>query len=226
MNGWTRSASTLLWPQPAKDHWLFASAPITQCPGMVSTTRDGPALHLPLPNSEAVDVGNVIVGPTPQVSLPEFAGERNTVGLMSPSPNSLSIPGAGEGWLMMGIIVRVIRFQSLFKLIGITGSTFRFHCVASLGPMPKLKLFWKGTLMRLATGFWVSLASFSVSDSLSLPGSAAIAVKGTMLDKIATRKLATGVTEAWKIVFIVLVFQSRMLFHFVAPASLYLAGAP
>jgi len=110
-----------LLPRPAKDHWLFASAPITQCPGVVSTTRDGPALHLPLPNSDSVAVGNVIVGPTPQISLPEFAGERNTVGLMSPSPNALPIPGAGEGWLMMGIMVRVIRFQSLFKVIGITG---------------------------------------------------------------------------------------------------------
>src|SRR5271157_1386268 len=121
MNGWTRSASTLLLPHPAKDHWLFASAPITQCPGVVSTTTDGPALHLPSPNSDSVAVGNVIVGPTPQISLPEFAGERNTVGLMSPRPNALGIPEAREGWFMMGTIVRVIRFQSLFKVTGITG---------------------------------------------------------------------------------------------------------
>ena len=40
---------------------------------------------------------------------------------MSPNPNALGIPGAGDGWLMMGIMVRVIRFQSLFKVIGITG---------------------------------------------------------------------------------------------------------
>jgi hypothetical protein len=71
--------------------------------------------------ADSVAVGNVIVGPTPQISLPEFAGERNTLGLMSPRPNALGIPEEGEGWFMMGTIVRVIRFQSLFKLIGITG---------------------------------------------------------------------------------------------------------
>src|SRR6201987_1479660 len=93
-------ALTLFLPHPANDHWLFASAPITQCPGVVSTTNAGPASPLPLPSSESVAVGNVIVGPTPQISLPEFAGERNRLGLMSPSPNALGIPGAGEGWLI------------------------------------------------------------------------------------------------------------------------------
>lgn len=71
---------------------------------MVSTTRDGPALHLPVPISESLAVGKVMVGLTPQISLPELAGERNTVGLMSPSPNALRIPGAGEGWLIMGVV--------------------------------------------------------------------------------------------------------------------------
>jgi hypothetical protein len=52
-----------------------------------------PASHLPLPSTEAVAVGNVSVGPTPQISLPEFAGERNRLGLMSPSPKALGIPG-------------------------------------------------------------------------------------------------------------------------------------
>ena len=54
----------------------LASAPITQCPDVVSITKLGPALHLPLPSSESVAVGNVIVGPKPQISLPEFAGDR------------------------------------------------------------------------------------------------------------------------------------------------------
>src|SRR5271166_2373 len=121
MNGWMSREFTLFLPHPANDHWLFASAPITQCPGVVSTTKAGPALHLPLPSSESVAVGNVIVGPTPQINFPEPFGERKTVGLMSPSPNALSITAAGEGWLMIGIMVRVIRFQSLFKVIGITG---------------------------------------------------------------------------------------------------------
>lgn len=90
MNAWTRNASTLFLPRLAKDHWLFASVPISQCPGSVISTMEGPAVHLPLPNSGSVAVGNVIVGPTPQISLPGCAGERNTVGLMSPSPNARS----------------------------------------------------------------------------------------------------------------------------------------
>src|SRR5262252_9522639 len=106
MKGWTSNALTLFLPHPAYDHWLFASAPITQCPGIVSSTNAGPASHLPLPSTEAEAVGNVSVGPTPQISLPEFARERNRVGLTSPSPNALGIPGAGEGWLIIGIMVR------------------------------------------------------------------------------------------------------------------------
>src|SRR6516225_5473433 len=45
------------------------------------------------------------------------------------------------------------------------------------GPMPKLKLLCHGTLMRLATGFWVSLAGLSVRDSLA--GSSAFTFNGT-----------------------------------------------
>jgi hypothetical protein len=48
---------------------------------MVSTTNAGPASHLPLPSTEALAVGKVIVGPTPQIILPGFAGERNTAGV-------------------------------------------------------------------------------------------------------------------------------------------------
>src|SRR4029434_6459885 len=62
-------------------------------------------------------------------------------------------------WLMIGMMVRVIRFQSAFSLIGITGWTLRIQTISSLLPAPKLKLFWKGTLMRSATGFCVFLAS-------------------------------------------------------------------
>src|SRR5208337_496805 len=94
--------------------------------------------------------------------LPDLAGERKTVGLISPRPNALGTPGAGEGWLMMGMMVRVIRFQFSFRLMGMTGWTLRLYCVVWFGPTLKLKLFWKGTLMSLATGFCASLASSSV----------------------------------------------------------------
>jgi hypothetical protein len=56
--------------------------------------------------------------PAPQMSLPGFAGERKRSGLMSPSPNALGMLGAGEGWLMIGMVVRVIRLQSLKPCAG------------------------------------------------------------------------------------------------------------
>ena len=69
-------------------------------------------LNLPFPKSESVAVGNVNVGPSPQISSPGFAGERKKVGLMSPSPVALLIPGNSDGWLIIGKMVRVITFQS------------------------------------------------------------------------------------------------------------------
>jgi hypothetical protein len=55
----------------------------------------------------------VMVGPTPQMNLPGLAGDRNTVGLMSPRPKA-SVLGNGNsgGWLMIGMMVRVISIQS------------------------------------------------------------------------------------------------------------------
>src|SRR5208282_2874291 len=87
------------------------------------------------------------------------------------------------------------RFQSLLQVIGIIGCTFRSHCVASFEPIPKLKLFWKGTLMRLAIGFWLSLASSSVVLE-SLSDSAAFALKSEKISKITTKMGGTGVSQA------------------------------
>src|SRR5208283_294406 len=84
------------------------------------------------------------------------------VGLMSPKPEAFGAPGAGEGWLMIGMMMRVIRFQFSFREIGMTGWTLRIYWVVWFGPTLKLKLFWNGTLMSLATGFCASLASSSV----------------------------------------------------------------
>src|ERR1700681_3517357 len=58
---------------------------------------------------------------------------------------------------MNGRIVRLIRFQSWFKVKGMTGWTFAVYLMASAGPIPKSQLFWIGTLIRLATGFSVFL---------------------------------------------------------------------
>ena len=72
------------------------------------THGGGPMLYLPAPSWLSVAVGNVNVGPKPQMNRPGFAGERKSVGLRSPMPKALSVPGKSEGWLMMGMMVRVI----------------------------------------------------------------------------------------------------------------------
>mgnify|MGYP000051855119 CR=1 FL=1 len=70
-----------------------------------------------------------------------LAGEMKNVGLRSPKPNTAGTPGAGDPWVMIGMMVRVIRFQSSVSLKGMTGWTFSTQRVALLGPMPKSKLF-------------------------------------------------------------------------------------
>src|SRR5580692_1722374 len=60
---------------------------------------------------------------------------------------------------MVGTMVRVMRFQLLLSVIGMTGWTLTVYFIARDGPMPKSQLFWMGTLMRLETGFWSFLAS-------------------------------------------------------------------
>jgi hypothetical protein len=62
------------------------SAPATQGPCIVSATAAGPMLHLPMPSSRLLAVGNVNVGPMPQMNSVEPDGERKKLGLMSPSP--------------------------------------------------------------------------------------------------------------------------------------------
>src|SRR5262245_40034504 len=132
--------------------------PTTHGPCIVRATAAGPALHLPEPSSLLVAVGNVNVGPAPQMNFSDPAGEKNSEGLMSPRPKAWSIPGASDGWLMTGMIVRVIRFQVSVSLIGTTGCTFMIQTVRFSGPVLKLKLCWKGTLIRSATGFCVCFA--------------------------------------------------------------------
>src|SRR5208283_730884 len=60
---------------------------------------------------------------------------------------------------MTGMMVRRMRFQSLLMEIGTTGWMLAVYFIALAGPMPKSQLFWMGTLMRAATGFWSFLAS-------------------------------------------------------------------
>src|SRR5450631_623963 len=59
---------------------------------------------------------------------------------------------------MTGMMVRMMRFQSVLMESGMTGWTLAVYFIALAGPMPKSQLFWIGTLMRLATGFWSFLA--------------------------------------------------------------------
>jgi len=51
----------------------------------------------------------------PEITLPAFLGERKNVGLMSSNPVAPLYPGNNEGWLITGMMVRVIKFQSSFK---------------------------------------------------------------------------------------------------------------
>src|SRR5262245_25106758 len=114
-----------LLPQPAKDHCWLASAPTTHGPSMKRPTADGPILHLPVPSRLLLAVGNVMVGPAPQINLLGLDGDRKKVGLMSPIPAALSTWGNSEGWLMMGVMMRAIRFQLSVRWRGITGWTLR-----------------------------------------------------------------------------------------------------
>src|SRR4051794_26307068 len=128
---------------PATDQTLLTNAPIVQFPGCINDTTEGPIPNLPCPSTRLVAVGNWNTGPTPQVSLLDFAGERKNVGVMSPKPNtpavfctsvaeknagvSSSIPKTsrfcvpGAGCQMIGAIQRMIRFQSLLTPTGTTG---------------------------------------------------------------------------------------------------------
>src|SRR5262249_12142129 len=83
------------------------------------------------------------------------------------------MPGASDGRLMMGMMIRVMRFHSSLRWIGITGWTFKTQTVRFSGPVLKLKLFWNGTLIRSATGFCVFFARSVLLSSFPLVGAAA-----------------------------------------------------
>ena len=48
-------------------------------PGCASTTTDGPIANFSLPRAAVVAVGTDTAGPTPQISVPAFEGDRNAV---------------------------------------------------------------------------------------------------------------------------------------------------
>src|SRR5215472_4951482 len=50
--------------------------------------------------------------------------------------------------------------------IGTMGWMFRTFCVRANGPIPKLLLFWTGTLMSLATGFWTAFCKLAAPSRL------------------------------------------------------------
>jgi hypothetical protein len=62
-------------------------------------------------------------------------------------------------------MVRVMMFQSSLTEMGITGWMLRMFWLRLFGPTFRLVLFWNGTLIRLPTGFWASLASSSALSS-------------------------------------------------------------
>src|SRR5205814_4027926 len=129
----------------------------------------GPSCHLPWPVNCEVAVGKIAVGPAPRTQLPECAGDSNSTNARSPSPASrANSPGDVSCGTMLqkGITGRVIRFQSLVRLTGITGWKFQllFHW-----PLFSSKLLnWFEMDQMLLTGLVSSLFS-SLAD-----GSAAV----------------------------------------------------
>src|SRR5574338_268682 len=105
------------------------------------------------------------MGPAPQIHSPGSAGDRKAVNWVSPMPFFEPTFGPSAGMWITGTMVRVMMFQSLFTSMGITGWMLRMFWVFRSGPKLRLVLFWKGTLMRLPTGFWASLASSTALSS-------------------------------------------------------------
>jgi hypothetical protein len=79
------------------------------------------------------------------------------VGFTSPSPNALGIHGGGDGWLIIGIMIRVIRFQSLFNVIGITGRTLKTHCVTFIRTNTEIEIVRKGNVSEVKNGLLLFL---------------------------------------------------------------------
>ena len=132
---------------------------------MVRTTAVGPNAQLPVLTASAVAVGMEKIGPTPQMTEPDWAGVKKICSWMSPNPpDRLSGPA---GRFTYGTIVRamMVHFFST-PLMGTTGWKLRLKNVRSSNPPPLLKLNWNGRLTRSATGFWVALASRVASSSV------------------------------------------------------------
>ena len=107
------------------------------------------------------------------MTLPGCAGVRNKLKLISPRPAWLSV--APVGCLMIGTMARVMSV-ALPSDAGYTGCMFNVFRVRSNVPMPVSTLYWKGTLIRLATGFWICL---SRSPSWAVSGLASSAANRT-----------------------------------------------
>ena len=131
---------------------------------MLSATAAGPMLHWPLPSRESVAVGRVNVGPAPQMSsagLRRGHAERR-VEVAQPEGAVLAREQR-DGWLMMGAIVRVMRFQSSVPV----ERDHRLH-VEDVDRRILAGAEVKVILQRYAdqVGYWV-LPFFANSDALS-----------------------------------------------------------
>src|SRR5450631_1627584 len=111
MKGCSRNVFDL---SPATDQTLFTIPPITHGPCIVNATPEAPSPQVDCdPTRGDVAVGNDTTGPIPQMnSVPAPAGERKAVNVMSPRPVVPPTPASGLGWVMMGMIVRVMTFSS------------------------------------------------------------------------------------------------------------------
>src|SRR5262245_41860603 len=93
---------------------------------------------------------------------------------------------------MMGTMVRVMRFQSSVRWMGITGWMFRSQTLRFSGPVLKLKLFWNGALMRSATGFYVFFARSELLSLSPLEGAAVCSARtGLARSSVIARRRST-----------------------------------
>src|SRR5215217_8769568 len=157
MNGCTvNTLMSLPSSSPETVQVCVSSAPMVQWPGDVRMTAAGPIPQSPV-RADALDaVGNEKSGPKPQTTRPECSGVKNTCSVMSPTPVSRLLSAAGA--LTNGTSVRQTSMLPRPITVGSTG--FNVNVLRDCPPsaIPLTNSNSRGTLISLATGFWVCFA--------------------------------------------------------------------
>ena len=115
------------WPVvPPREKTLLISAPATIGPDSLTTTTAGPRPQTLKPRLALVIVGSSMIKPTGQTQpLTACLGDRKAENVVGARPNGTLCAGCSDRLQTRGRMVRVIRFQSGFRWIGMIGSTLR-----------------------------------------------------------------------------------------------------